>query len=85
MAKMDRDRVTGPYKERYFVHASAWYAVKVVGLPSVRSRAEIFDGDPRLPGAVSVAKVGGDRAVDDLIDGLQNAERVARDKIEQLP
>ncbi|WP_456281642.1 hypothetical protein M1D55_19565 [Cupriavidus sp. JZ107] len=85
MATMERERITGPFKERYFIRAAAWFKTKLVGLPSVVATAEVFDGDPRVPGAVSVARVAGDRFVDELWDGLENAERVARDVIERLP
>jgi hypothetical protein len=79
------DRLTGPINGRYFVRAFAWYAATRGGAPILRSRADVFRGHPNQPGSAFVQGVCGERALDDMLDALQNAERRARDLIATLP
>jgi hypothetical protein len=75
-------RDTGPFNERYYVRSSSWWVRPTAGLPFVQARAEVFDG---VPGTTNgIFKTGPESLADNLLDMIENVERIARDHIATL-
>ncbi|WP_146075461.1 hypothetical protein [Achromobacter xylosoxidans] len=81
--KKSLDRITKSSDGRYTILARAWMQVPVVGLPSIMSEALVFEGEPNEARSNWKARLGGNRVTDDLLDAVENAERVGRDWIAQ--
>ncbi|WP_143131171.1 hypothetical protein [Noviherbaspirillum humi] len=75
-------RVTGPFREKYWVRSAVRHVTPDEGEPYLVASANIFDQPPAM-GVAPRIQVGSHIRTDDLLDMLQNAERVARDKIHQ--
>ena len=76
-------RDTGPFRGKYWVRTAVKRVVPDEGESYLVARAEIFDVPPYLGKPYRVA-VGSNIRVDDVLDMMQNAERIARDTIHRF-
>lgn len=81
---LSQARTTGPLNGRYYIRAQAWWDKPLAGLPFVRGRGEVFDGEPLPDSSNSIFKTGPEITLDDLLAVLENVERICRDHVQTL-
>jgi hypothetical protein len=79
--KLSQARTTGPFQQRFYIRAQAWWVRPTASLPFVQGRGEVFDGQPSVDGSNGVFKTAPEITTDDLLAVLENVERICRDKI----
>lgn len=77
-------RDTGPFKNRYFIRAKAYWITPPSGPSFVHGNAEVFDGRPNANNDNGFFRTWPDTPCDNLLGIVENVERIAREHIARL-